>query len=252
VRAFKRDLLATAGTIEAILKRDDLIQPFIEDAVRRRGLRRQEKLKHLRGLLPGANVQIAGTNRKVVEISWLSPMPPILADPQHPGEQQPCILVCYLAAYPTSARAITAHSGWALEVPDHAAARFLQRTTTGDLRNSLFAAGLNFLAADAERVVPLVGTGTSIYLKAGDGAFACTCIGAKTANGERHYTYARAQTWLSDAMLKSDQSLLPRASTPEQTVALSLWHWGEDTAYQGGSDYGHDRERGSREGFCCS
>jgi hypothetical protein len=60
-------------------------------------------------------------------------------------------------------RSVTCHSAWAAEVPDHAAARFLQRAAKADLRDALFAAGLAFLAADAATVVPLVGQDTSMY-----------------------------------------------------------------------------------------
>jgi hypothetical protein len=48
---------------------------------------------------------------------------------------------------------------------------------------------LDAIAAHANTAAPLVGTDTSVYLQAGDGAFACTCIGACTADGR---TYARA------------------------------------------------------------
>lgn len=96
---------------------------------------------------------------------------------------------------------------------------------TADLRAALFEAGLAFLAADAETVVPLVGTERSIYLPAASGAFAATVIGAKTPNGQRHFIYARTHTYLSAAMLKPDQVMLPRAASAEGTVALALWRW---------------------------
>jgi hypothetical protein len=229
LRAFKHGLVTTAGTIESILKRDELIRPFIEDVVRRRGAPRQDKLKALRRLLPGANVAIARTNRKIVEISWLSPKPPILANPEHHGEKQDCVLVCFLAAYPTAARAVTAHSAWALEVPDHAACRFLQRAgDDADLTAALFAGGLSFVAAEAETVAALIGTDTSIYLKAGPGVFVGTVIGAKTTDGASNFIYGRVHTWLRTDMLKPDQVPLPRATDPEQTVAVGLWRWGTD------------------------
>ena len=87
---------------------------------------------------------------------------------------------------------------------------------------------LDAIAAHANTAAPLVGTDTSVYLQAGDGAFACTCIGACTADGRHPYTYAPAATWLHDGMLKADQQLLPRAASAEATVALRLWHWDAD------------------------
>jgi hypothetical protein len=221
LRAFRRSLLPTAGIIEGVLKKEQLAQSIIEPAVRRRGIARQRKLVELRRMLPGANIAIS--HKEILEISWLSPKQAILADPQHHGESQDCLLTCYLVAFPPSPHSVTCHSGWALEAPDHACARFIQRAPKADLREALFAAGLSFLAADAETVVPLVGQDSSIYLAAGPGCFACTTIGARTVDGRSSYVYARAQTWLSDAMLKADQTLLPRAATPERTVAVGLW-----------------------------
>jgi hypothetical protein len=193
--------------------------------LRRRGIARQRKLAELRRLLPGANVKVSF--KDILEISWLSPKQAILADPQHHGEQQDCVLVCFLLAWPPTPRTIQAHSAWAAEIPDHAAARLLQRVPTADLRAALFEAGLAFLAAEADTLVPLVGTETSIYLPAASGAFAATAVGAKTTDGQRHYTYARAHTYLTAAMLRADQTLLPRATSAGNTVALGLWRWGE-------------------------
>jgi hypothetical protein len=190
--------------------------------VRKRGIGRQRKLTELRRLLPAANVKIA--YKEILEISWLSPTAPIIANPEHRGEQQDCTLVCYLLAWPPTAHSIVAHSAWASEIPDHAAARLLQRSPRPpDLRAVLFEAGLAFLAAAVDAVRPQVGTEASVYLPAGDGAFAATIVGAKTRNGQKHFVYARAGTWLSTAMLKPDQTPLPRAANAERTVALALW-----------------------------
>jgi hypothetical protein len=155
----------------------------------------------------------------------LSPRPPLFAEPQHPGELQDCVLVCFLAAWPPSTKAVTAHSAWALEVPDHAVGRFLQRAPNSDLPAALFEAGLAFLAADHAAIVPHIGRSSSVYLPASDGAFAANVIGAKSPDGAKTYTYARARTWLESNMLRNEQTPLPRAATPEATVAVSLWHW---------------------------
>jgi hypothetical protein len=226
LRSLKRELLPTAAIIENVLKKEKLARSIIEPAVRRRGVGRQRRLTELRRMLPGANVRIS--HKDVLEISWLSPKTAILANPQHQGEQQDCVLVCYLIAWPPTPRSIQAHSAWALEVSDHALARLLQRVPTADLRTALFDAGLAFCGAEAVPMARLVGTQTSIYLAAASGAFAATVIGAKTLDGQRHYTYARVHTFLSAPMLKPDQVMLPRAANPEQTVALRLWHWDRD------------------------
>ena len=224
LRALKREWSPTAAVIETVLKKEALA--LIEPAIRKRGVGRQRKLVDLRRMLPGANVRIS--HKDVLEISWLSPKQAILADPQHQGEQQDCVLVCFLLAWPTTPRTIQAHSVWSLECADHALARLLQRAPHADLRAVLFEAGVGFSAADAAAVVPLVGTDSSIYLPCGDGAFAATVIGAKTTDGLKHFVYARASTWLSAAMLKADQKPLARAATAEATVALAIWNWGEN------------------------
>ena len=77
-------------------------------------------------------------------------------------------------------------------------------------------------------MVPHVGQDTSIYLPAGPGSFACTVIGARTVDGRSSYVYARANTWLSESMLRADQTPLPRAVTSEQTVALAIWNWAKN------------------------
>jgi hypothetical protein len=226
LRAWKRELLPTAAVIEKILKKEQLARSLIEPAVRRRGIARQRKLGELRRLLPGANVKISF--KDILEVSWLSPKQAILADPQHRGEQQDCTLVCFMIAWPTTPRSIRAHSGWALECADHALARLLQRAPRADLRAVLFQAGLAFLGGDAQTVMPLVGQDASVYLPAGDGAFATSVVGAKTADGQKHFVYSRASTWLSESMLRAEQKPLPPAASAERSVVLQLWRWHED------------------------
>jgi hypothetical protein len=138
---------------------------------------------------------------------------------------QDCVLVCFLAAWPPTTKSVTAHSAWAAEIPDHAIGRFLQRAPTSDLRAALFEAGIAFLAADHAAIVPHIGRDTSIYLPAGPGAFAANVIGAKSPDGTKVYTYARARTWLEGNMLGADQIPLPPASSVEASVAVSLWRW---------------------------
>jgi hypothetical protein len=175
--------------------------------------------------LPTANVLIR--YKEILEISWLSPRPPLVAEARHPGELQDCVLVCFLAAWPLSTKATTRHSGWGLECPDHAAARFWQRDPQADLSAALFEAALNFVSADAGTVRDQINTDTSVYLRAGAGCFSSTIIGATTPDRTKQYTYARAKTWLRDDMLGGDQLPLPPAPTPEDSVALDLWRWAD-------------------------
>ena len=86
VRAFKRELAPTAAIIENVLKREQLAQPLIVEAIRRRGVPRQKFVNNLRRMLPGANIRIC--HKEILEISWLSPRPPLFAEPQHP-ERRP-------------------------------------------------------------------------------------------------------------------------------------------------------------------
>jgi hypothetical protein len=151
----------------------------------------------------------------------------MFAEPQHRGELQDCLLVCYAAAWPPTPKSIRVHSAWALEVPDHAAARLLQRAPEADLRAALFEAGLAFVAADAAVVAPRINCGAHIYLRVGPGAFVANVVGGKTPDGSRIFIFARAQTWLHHDMLGPDQTLLPSAATPESSVAWDLWHWGQ-------------------------
>jgi hypothetical protein len=223
LRAFKRDIGITAATIEAVLKRDDLTQFLIEPLVRRRGMARRRQLEELRRTLPGAHAKISFKN--ILEIAWLSPTAPIIANPVG-GEAQDCILACFLVAWPPTPQCLQCHRAWALEVPDHAAARLLQRAPETDLRTALFEASLAFLSADAAAVTPHVGAGSTVYIPAGLGAFACNIVGAQTADGRR-YIYARAGTWITEEMRAPNQVLLPLAAAAEQTVALALWRWNE-------------------------
>ena len=81
-----------------------------------------------------------------------------------------------------------------------------------------------FAAADAKTVEPLIGTTTSIFLPAGAGCFLATVIGGQTLSG-RPCIYARCGTWLPHAWLRANPMPLPRASNPEETVALQIWGW---------------------------
>jgi hypothetical protein len=183
-------------------------------------VRRQRILADLRRCFPAARLRIA--HKEILEISWLSPKPHIIVDSKS-GEGQDCILACYALAFPPTAKTLTIHSGWSLEITDHACARLLQRSAT-DLRAAAQQAALAFVAADASIVRPLIGRSTSIYLPAGSGCFAATVIGGLTQSGHARI-YARVRTFVPASWLKPDQHCLPRATDVENMVAIALWGW---------------------------
>jgi hypothetical protein len=80
-----------------------------------------------------------------------------------------------------SAFGIRLCSAWSLEVPDHAAGRYLQRAGNhADFSSALFEAANYFYAADVAAVMPHVGGSTDIYLPTVGGCFVCTVIGASS------------------------------------------------------------------------
>ena len=205
--------------IEKRLRDSDLF--VIEQVIRRRGVVRQRLLKDFRRALPAATLRLCGG--EILEIFWLSPKGPIIVDGVA-GEEQDCLLGCYVVAFPAGAKGLTLHSGWALEISDHACGRYLQRAPDGDLSTAARQAALAFVAADAQVVRPLIGKPMSIYLPAGSGAFVATIIGGMTTTGKAKI-YARCRTFVPAAWLNADQQFLSRAADVKNTVALALWHW---------------------------
>jgi hypothetical protein len=221
LRTLKRELAPTAAVIESMLRDQTLARNVMEPVIRRRGMHRIRLLKELRKALPDATLQIS--QQEILEIFWLSPKPHIIVDGKA-GEEQDCLLACFVVAFPAGAKGLTLHSGWALEISDHASARLLQRSAHADLRAAAQQAALAFVAADAKVVTPLIGTSTSIYLPTGSGCFAATVIGGMTQTGKAKI-YARCRTFVPATWLNADQQFLPRAADVQQTVALDLWHW---------------------------
>jgi sarcosine oxidase gamma subunit len=221
LRNLKSELAPTAAVIESMLRDQTLARNVLEPVTRRRGMHRQRLLKELRRALPDATLRLC--DAEILEIFWLSPKPHIIVD-GNAGEDQDCLMACYAVAFPADAKGLTLHSGWALEISDHALARLLQRSAHADLRAAAQQAALAFVAADAKVVTPLIGTSTSIYLPARSGAFAATVIGGVTTTGKAKI-YARCRTFVHSSWLNADQQFLPRAVDVEQTVALDLWHW---------------------------
>jgi len=215
LRALKRELASTATRIETMLGDDRLIRDLLIPLSKRRGMHRQRLLNEFRRALPGAEVAVS--YKDIVECCWLSPSSAIIADPQR-GEAQDCLLANYLLAHPDF-HIWSMRAAWALEISDHAASRFLQRSQKADLRLAALSAARTFAAADAASVPT-----KTIYLPGGPGCFVGVAIDGKTRSGQQ-YVYMRAQTWIPAAWMRKDQRPLPRAADPEKTVALALWRW---------------------------
>jgi hypothetical protein len=221
LRNLKSELAPTAVVIENMLRNEDAAHRVLGQVIRRRGVARQRLLKELERALPDATLRLC--DGEILELFWLSPKPHIIVDGKA-GEDQDCLLACYAVAFPAGPKGLTLHSGWALEISDHASARLLQRSAHADLRAAAQQAALAFVAADASTVSPLIGKPTSIYLPAGSGAFAATVIGGMTQTGKAKI-YARCRTFVPASWLNADQQPLPRAADDGDTVATGLWQW---------------------------
>jgi hypothetical protein len=219
LRRFKKDFEPTSVKIRAVLAYESMLRQLVEQCTRRRGMARVRALKDARRAFPGATVKSVDLN--ILEISWLAPSLPVIANPKDHGERQDCTLVCYAVAWPTPPFGIRLCSAWSLEVPDHAAGRYLQRAgDNADFESALFEAANHFYAADMTAVKPHVGRQTDVYLPAGEGMFVCTVIGARS--GTKNFLYARAATWIDGTMLRPDQVPLPKAEAADRSVAALL------------------------------
>jgi hypothetical protein len=219
LRALKKEFEPTSAKIKMVMADETMLRQLVEQCTRRRGMARQRLLKAARHTFPGAEIKVA--HGDILEISWLAPSPPVIANPKHLGEAQACTLACYCVAWP-SPFGIELRSAWSLEVPDHAAGRFLQRAgRNADLRSALFEAANHFAAADIAEVKPHVGRGTDIYIPAGGGAFVCTVVGARSSGGHS-FLYSRAATWIESTMLHADQTPLREAEAADGSVAALL------------------------------
>jgi hypothetical protein len=204
--------------IKAALADEAWLHPLVAQCCCRRGMARQRVLAGVRRSFPGATMKIA--HKDILEISWLAPSPPVIANPKDPSERQPCTLVCYCVAWPTPF-GISVRAAFSFEVPDHAGGRYLQRAgDNADFRSALFETASNFYGADLGAVTPHVRRGTSIHLPAGCGAFVCTVIGARS--GTSSFLFARAATWVDGTMLRADQTPLPQAEAADKSVAALL------------------------------
>jgi hypothetical protein len=218
LNAIKKQLEPTSVKIKAALQNEASLRQLVVQCTRRRGMARVRILAQVRHSFPDAVVKVVDGG--ILEISWLAPSPPVIADPKDAGQRQECTLVSYCVSWP-SLFGIQLRSAWSLEVPDHAGGRYLQRAgENADLKSALFQAANHFHAADMAAVKPHVGKGTDVYLPAGDGAFVATVIGARS--GAHSFVYARCGTWIEAMKLRPNQTLLPKAETAEKSVAALL------------------------------
>jgi hypothetical protein len=219
LNALKKELEPTSLKIKAALQDEASLRTLVDQCTRRHGMARVRLLKTIRRNFPDATIKIV--HGGVLEISWLAPSLPVIANPKDHGERQDCTLVCYVVAWPTPPFGIRLCSAWSLEVPDHAAGRYLQRAgDNADFRSALFEAANHFYAADMVEVAPHVGRNTDVYLPSGGGCFVCTVVGARS--GGHSFLYARAATWIDETMLRADQTLLSKAESAEKSVAALL------------------------------
>jgi hypothetical protein len=223
LRDIKAQIAPSASVVEHVLRDTPVAQRLFGSLVKRRGIARQRELSRLRQALPDVTVRLP--RKDVVELDWLSPKPPLIVGGEA-GEQQDCLLACSALAYQSpDSGALRIHAGWSLEITDHAAGRFFQRSTNPDLRAAAQEAATAFAAADATVVEPIVGESDTIYLPAGPGAFVGNVIGGKTADGAKEFVYFRAKTWIPAHRLRPDQVPLPRATDPANTVMIRIWKW---------------------------
>jgi hypothetical protein len=110
-------------------------------------------------------------------------------------------------------RTFTAYRACSVECPDHATARMLQRAPGTDITQALRQAHQAFLTADLDEVLDRVTARETFYLPCGDGLLVCTGVVGTDAKAQR-WIYARARTWISNAMRRPDQQALAPASNP--------------------------------------
>jgi hypothetical protein len=99
LRVHKKQFEPTSSKIRAALLDEASLQSLVIQCCRRRGVARQRILADTRRSFPGAAIKIAHKN--VLEISWITPSPPVIVDPKDHSERQECTLVCYCVAWPS-------------------------------------------------------------------------------------------------------------------------------------------------------
>jgi hypothetical protein len=201
LRRFKVEIADPSLAIESVLRDDALTTRLFTDALLQNGFERRAPLL-VSPHFPGARIATLKKPRKIISVMWLAPMPKMLDSP-NPTTWQDCVLVFFALAWKSGRKIAQFWVQWALEAPDHALHRMIQREVDHrrepDLRTALFAAATAFLRADAN-VLNDYGHDSNICLPAGPGLLACNVIKSHDRTS-RIYTYARARTYLSPEQL---------------------------------------------------
>jgi hypothetical protein len=221
VRAFKRSLAPGAATALAHSEDTERLRPLLR-ACWRKGTLARDKQRALQNLQAFLHPATLDQQHGVFLWSWLVPCGATLANPQHPGETQDAILTRYGIAWSKGRHELIGYTAFAVECPDHALGRLLERAPGINLAQALSQAHHAFLTADAEQVSHHVLRST-LYLQCGPGLLICDAVRAKAAH--RVFVFARARTWIADDMARRDQKPIAAARHPipsQLTVMTAL------------------------------
>jgi hypothetical protein len=98
---------------------------------------------------------------------------------------------------------LCAYASASVECPDHCLGRLLQRSPGADIGAALQQAHDAFLAADRSIIAAHLKARSTFHLPAGEGVLLCKAIHGVAPRGET--IFARASTWINDAMRRPDQ-----------------------------------------------
>jgi hypothetical protein len=202
VRTFKRTIAPIADRLEDATQDRDRIKQLLYDHECKGAVGRARALAKLRKHLDLAHISFP---RQGIMWSWLAPRGCMLVNPETEGEAQDAILVRYGFAWIQRRRELNGYEAFSIEVPDHATARLVQRFSDVNLPRVLMEAQDQFFAADAALVGRHVVQGMPLYLRAGPGLLICRAIDGRTPSGIT-YSFAQARTWISDSMIRPDQT----------------------------------------------
>jgi hypothetical protein len=147
----------------------------------------------------------------------------VAVDPDDPSDAQNCITVNYVIAGDIDGIPYQADGLWTLEIPDHALAQLLHRSAADPTASVAAAhhAALRLRQGDVFR-----GGATDLDFRflvpAGPGAFVCGIQhGPDASIGNAMSVHVRAHTWLSDDMLRDDQTPLIDDGLPGDRIGDS-------------------------------
>jgi hypothetical protein len=219
VRAFKQSLAGPAAVAARSLV-DPALRKHVLDFSRKRGIGRARAFARLKGRFPGARFSAEGDT---IQIFWLEPRDrSMLLAVRDPGELQPAVLVNFCVAGRRTPRATALLNATALECPDHALGRILQRMPGADLRSILIEGAEVFLWGDAAAVLELTRAGRTLHLSTKDGGmFLADGIHAVDSAGQQSL-HARPRTWISREMVGRDQIPVPTAKDADASIFAAV------------------------------